>query len=307
MAEAAVLVRGVAWTRQGPELLLTTAGQGAARLPLLPGAWLRFHVIAGAGVPARHCLGFMGVQGPDGTAHHPCPTAQAAVRGYQCGACFAKDEMRPMHEVHRGGFVPAGLRSYLAQPHWLYIASFADGTTKVGTASQQSKWSRLAEQGAVAAQYVAQAKDGTVVRLLEDAVSRHEGITQFVRAAAKAAALLNPRPAAELEQRNQDVAHAVRAFLANSSQPGFTVVDQSWQGSEFSRGLLGNRARIAYPQPLDAGPHGLLLESMLGSNALVTLDGAEAAFLAGLGTLRGKKIQFGNFATEIPALQESLF
>lgn len=307
MAEAAVLVRGISWTPQGPALSLTTDDGGAARLPLLPGQWLRFQVTAGNGVPARHCLGFMQVQGLEGATHHPCPTRQAAQRGYQCGACFARDEMRHMHDVHRGGFVPAGLRSYLAQPHWLYIATFADGTTKVGTASQRSKWSRLAEQGAVSAQYVALAQDGTVVRLLEDAVSQGKGLTQFVRAAAKAAALLNPRHLAGLRQLNQEAARTVRDLLAADSRPGFTVVEEPWEGSGFADGILGNRPRIAYPQPLDAGPHGLRLDSMLGSNALVKLDGAEPAFVADLGALRGRKIRFGEFTTEIPALQESLF
>lgn len=307
MTDAPVLVRGISWSPDGPALSLTTDDGGAARLPLLPGQWLRFHVVTGGGVPARHCLGYMQVQGPEESMHHACPTRQAAERGYQCGTCFAKDEMRQMHDVHRGGFVPAGLRRYLEQPHWLYIATFADGTTKVGTASQRSKWSRLAEQGAVAAQYVAQAQDGTVVRLLEDAVSQTQGLTQFVRAAAKKTALLNPRPAAELMRHNQQVAGAVRAFLATDHRPGFVVVEQMWQGSDFSNGILGSLSRIGYPQPLDAGAHGMRLDSMLGGVALVKLDDAEPAFLADLGSLRGHKIRFGSFATDIPALQEALF
>lgn len=280
---------------------------GAVRLPLVPGAWLRFQIIAGDGVPARFCLGFMSVQGLDESAHHPCASQQAAERGFQCGTCFAKDEMRYMHDVHRGGFVPAGLRRYLAQPHWLYIATFADGTTKVGTASQRSKWSRLAEQGAVAAHYVAQAKDGTVVRLLEDAVSQRQGLTQSVRAVAKTAALLHPRTTAELLLHNQEVADAVRADLARDSRPGFEITHELWQRHDFSALILGNEPRIAYPQPLNAGAHGMRLESMLGAAALLRLDDAESNFIADLGALRGRKIQFGDFATEIPALQEALF
>lgn len=301
------LVRGVSWSPEGPALSLTTDDGGTTRLPLVPGAWLRFHVIAGAGVPARFCLGFMSVQGPEESAHHPCASQQAAERGFQCGACFAKDEMRYMHDVHRGGYVPAGLRRYLAQPHWLYIATFADGTTKVGTASQRSKWSRLAEQGAVAAQYVTQTQDGTIVRLLEDAVSLRQGLTQFVRARAKTAALLNPRPTAELMLHNQEVANAVRADLAADSRPGFEITHEQWQRHDFSALILRSGARIAYPQTMDAGAHGLRLVSMLGATALLRLDDAEPNFIADLGALRGRKIQFGDFVTEIPALQETLF
>ncbi|MGA7206873.1 MAG: DUF2797 domain-containing protein [Specibacter sp.] len=300
------LVRGVSWSVDGPALSLTT-DDGDARLPLSAGLWLRFWVESGAGVPARHCLGFTTVQGPTDSEHFRCPTDAAAERGYQCGPCFGRDDFRFMHDFHRSGIAPPGLKAYLAQPHWLYIATFADGTTKVGTASDRSKWSRLAEQGALVARYVARARDGSVVRHLEDAVSANLPPTQFVRGAAKFAALLHPRPPLHLEQTNSSMAAVVREYVAGLPVEGFETVTEQWERSAFSDDVTGPGPRIAYPQPLDAGGHGLRLDSMVGGCGLVGVDGADAAFLVDLAALKGRKIRFGEYSTEVPALQESLF
>lgn len=300
------LVRGVSWTPDGPSLSLTT-DDGAAQLPLLPGQWLRFEVLAGDGIPARHCLGFTRVEESGQPQHFPCPTGQAAERGYQCGTCFAKDQMRPMHDFHRSGQASPGLKAYLSQQHWLYIATFADGTTKVGTASDRSKWSRLAEQGALVARYVARARDGAVVRHLEDAVSSNLPPTQFVRGAAKFAALLHPRPPLHLEQTNKAMADVVRSYVAELTLEGFEPAEEQWPRSGFSQAVAVPGRRTAYPRPLDSGRHGIRLDSMLGPIALAGLDGLEGEFLVDLGGLKGHRIVFGNFSTDIPALQESLF
>lgn len=300
------LVRGVSWTEQGPALSLST-DDGDARLPLLPGQWLRFEVLSGDGVPARHCLGFTRVEESGQPQHFACPTGQGAERGFQCGACFAKDQMRLMHDFHRSGQASPGLKAYLAQQHWLYIATFADGTTKVGTASERSKWSRLAEQGALVARYVARARDGAVVRHLEDAVSTNLPPTQFVRGAAKFAALLHPRPPLHLEQTNKAMADVVRGYVAELALEGFEAVDEPWQRNGFSEAVAMPSRRTAYPQPLDSGRHGIRLDSLLGPTALAGLDGADGAFLVDLGGLKGQRIRLGDYQTEVPALQESLF
>lgn len=306
MAHLGGLVRSVSWHEEGPALSLTT-DDGDARLPLVPGQWLRFEVLSGDGVPARHCLGFTQVAERGQPEHVPCPTGQPAERGFQCGVCFAKDQMRPMHDFHRSGQGSPGLKAYLSQQHWLYIATFADGTTKVGTASERSKWSRLAEQGALVARYVARARDGAVVRHLEDAVSTNLPPTQFVRGAAKFAALLHPRPPLHLEQTNKAMADVVRGYVAGLALEGFDTAQEQWQRSAFSEGAAVPSRRTAYPQPLDSGRHGFRIDSLLGATALAGLDGVEGAFLVDLGALKGRKITLGDYETEVPALQESLF
>ncbi len=300
------LVRGISWSPEGPSLSLLT-DDGGARLPLLPGQWLRFEVLSGDGVPARFCLGFTRVEESGQPEHFPCPSGQPAERGFQCGACFAKDQMRLMHDFHRSGQGSPGLKAYLSQQHWLYIATFADGTTKVGTASERSKWSRLAEQGALVARYVARAQDGSVVRHLEDSVSTNLPPTQFVRGAAKFAALLNPRPPLHLEQTNKAMADVVRGYIAGLALEGFEPAEEQWARSEMSEAVAVPSNRTAYPQPLDSGQHGIRLDAMLGPTALAGLDTADGEFLVDLGALKGRKIRFGNYQTDVPALQESLF
>ncbi|MCC9069927.1 DUF2797 domain-containing protein [Arthrobacter cryoconiti] len=300
------LVRGVSWSLEGPVLSLITV-DGGAKLPLSAGQWLRFSVESGPAVAPRYCLGHMQVKGPTDSVHIPCPTGAAAERGYQCGRCFARDDFRFMHDFHRSGLGPAGLKAYLAQPHWLYIATFADGTTKVGTASERSKWSRLADQGAVVAQYVAHARDGSVVRVLEDAVSAQLGLTQFVRGSAKFAALKNPQPTAELAVGNRKIADVVRNFLKEQFTEGFETVGESWLRPEFADAVTGTLPRIAYPLALDAGEHGLRLDALLGGYALVGVDDSESKFLLDLAALKGHKIRFGAHTTQLPAVQELLF
>lgn len=65
-------------------------------------------------------------------------------------------------------------------PHWLSIATFADGATKVGTASDLRKRPRLVEQGAVSARYLAFADNGCIVRILEVEITRDLDLTRAV-------------------------------------------------------------------------------------------------------------------------------
>lgn len=208
MTDTRYLVHGVFWdgppaasgTSDGgsPVLRLQqlSPGHGFSEVRLDAGARLGFRV-ADTG---KHCLGHTKVFSESEREHVPCPDRFPAVRGSQCERCFVVDDSRLIHDFHRGGRVPPGLRSYLMQPHWLYVATFAHGASKIGTASQPRKWNRLAEQGAVVARYVALAEDGRVVRLLEDMVTREAGLAQQVRSAAKAAALTDPLPGSRLDE-----------------------------------------------------------------------------------------------------------
>ena len=215
MTDTRYLVHGVFWdagpavaaeagTPDGghPVMRLQDPDGGFTELPLDAGTRLGFR-LAAAG---KHCLGHHKVHGPADRDHVLCPDRAPAAKGSQCERCFVVDDSRLIHDFHRGGRVPPGLRAYLMQPHWLYIATFANGASKVGTAANLRKWKRLAEQGAVVARYVARADDGRVVRNLEDLVTRDAGIPQQIRSAAKAAALTGPAPAVELDDRNSRLA-----------------------------------------------------------------------------------------------------
>ncbi|NYD77034.1 DUF2797 domain-containing protein [Arthrobacter cupressi] len=314
-----MLVHGVAWDRPaaqdrpsagmpdgGSPALLLRAPSGEPRdVPLAVGGRLGFRVLDGL-----WCLGHSKVHGPRERLHVPCPDAAPAERGRQCGPCFARDDFRLMHDFHRGGSVPAGLRSYLMQPHWLYLATFAGGATKVGTASSVRKWQRLAEQGAVRASYVAHAEDGRVVRILEDLVTQELGTVQLVRSAAKAASLLEPLADVELSAINKRAAARTRELLDELALGGFSTVEEDWQRpavADEACGVFDSRRRHPYPQAFDGGDHGFTVRSLSGATALVSLPGEESGFIAGLGALKGRRIEFGHYCTEVPALQDSLF
>ncbi|UXM90628.1 DUF2797 domain-containing protein [Paenarthrobacter sp. JL.01a] len=306
-----MLVHGVAWDSSSPALRLHTPDGEFTDVALAQGSSLGLRVM-----PGLWCLGHVKVDGPGDRTHVPCPGSSPAERGKQCGACFARDDSRLMHDFHRGGSVPPGLRSYLMQPHWLYVATFANGASKVGTASAQRKWNRLAEQGAVHASYVSRAEDGRVVRVLEDLVTRDLGLVQQVRSAAKAASLVEPRTGVELQAINRKHAAEVRELLAGLAMTGFTVVEEEWERPELAHQLCSARPsgaiRHPYPAAFDGGGHGLRVHSLSGAIALAGLPDAEGnevegTFVADLGALKGRRIEFGPHTTEIPALQDSLF
>ena len=318
MPDTCYLVHGVFWDSGSagptvsaapdagsPSMRLQNPEGGLTELPLDAGTRLGFR-LADAG---KRCLGHHMVHGPADRDHVLCPENAPAVRGSQCARCVVMDDSRLIHDFHRGGRVPPGLRTYLMQPHWLYIATFANGASKVGTAANLRKWKRLAEQGAVAARYVARADDGRVVRNLEDLVTRDAGIPQQIRAAAKAAALISPAPAVELDARNSRLAAEVRLLLAGAGAGGggFEVVEERWLRPGLSDALCVPAARHAYPHGLSTGAHGFRIDSLSGSVALARLDGADLDFIVNLGQLKARTIVLGDHGSGVPAVQEALF
>ena len=286
-----------------PALRLQSPERDFRQLSLHSGERLGFEVVE----PGRFCLGHVRVQSASSRSHILCSAGSPAARGKQCERCFVLDESRLMHDFHRGGRVTPGLRDYLMQEHWLYVATFAGGATKVGTASGPRKWNRLAEQGAAMARYVARAQDGRVVRILEDLVTADVGLTQQVRSAAKADALLQPLPATDLQAINAAAAGAVRALLARTAVDSFETVEEQWVRPGHADPLYRNGQRHAYPHALDQGRHGFEVTALSGPNALGRLDGTHAAFVVNLSQLAARTIILGNFASAVPALQESLF
>lgn len=308
MAEPAFLVHGVFWDTPVPALRLQDGDGALTGLALGAGTRLGFRL----GAAGRSCLGHHKVHGPKERDHVLCPARAEAAKGSQCERCFVLDDSRLIHDFHRGGRVPPGLRAYLMQPHWLYVATFASGATKVGTAADLRKWHRLAEQGAVVARYVARAEDGRVVRVLEDMVTREAGLPQQVRSAAKAAALAAPLPAVEVDARNRALAGQVRTLLGAAAVDGFAVVDEDWArpalaDAACTPAACTPAARHGYPHDLGAGEHGFRIGSLSGAVALAAIDGTELAFIVNLGSLKARTIVPGDFGSAVPAVQESLF
>ncbi len=312
--EPTYLCSGVTWHEAGPALSMHEVSalpgdsgeedEGRHELQLTPGTRLAFEITA----EGKYCLGFHRVHGRDDRTWVRCADQAPSERGSQCGRCFAQDDLRFVHDIHRSGIAPAGLKRYLDQPHWLYVATFADGSTKVGTASNLRKRARLVEQGAVVAQYVAHTRDGRIVRILEDEVTRTVGLPQAVRSATKAASLCAPLPSVQLEHVNDGFALAARGLLAGGMGiEGFVVVHEEFEPPSSWSAVLGRRGLQPYPSPLGQGRHGVTVREVLGPSALVSIDGSDLVFVADLAQLKGRRLRAGDFSTPVPAVQEALF
>jgi len=303
-----LLVRGVTWSAGRPSLDLTSVRTGSRhQLPLL-------HRRLGLRVtwPGRFCTGWYGFVDGNGRLH-PCPDQALATTSAQCEDCALRDQFRFAHQGHVGGYVPAALEPYFASPHWLYIATFADGFSKVGTAAEHRKRDRLDEQGPVLASYVAHADDGRSVRDAEDAVSRELQVPQHRRRAAKVAAFARPAPADRVAARHREtVAQASRLLSDTVWGPGLFPVAEEWV-PPVAMGALRDPpphgSWVDYPHRLSAGEHGLHVEACAGYAALVRTQADPDAlrFLVDLGQLQGRRVVLGTFTSPPAEVQEAMF
>jgi hypothetical protein len=302
------LVLGVSWSRGRPTLDLTAVSTGArSQIPLLSRR-LGLRVTTSG----RFCTGWYGFVAGNGRLL-PCPDRALASTSSQCENCALRDQFRFAHQGHVGGYVPRALEPYLATPHWLYVATFADGFSKVGTASEHRKQDRLDEQGPAHASYLGHAANGRLVREAEDAVSRELQLPQHRRRAAKVAALVHPAPVRLVAERHREtVAQAGRLVAETVWGPGLDPVTEPWLPPAAMRPLrepppLGSR--LPYPHALDSGEHGLDIEACAGSAALARTEPGEDAvrFLVDLGLLRGRRVVLGAYSSEPAEVQEAMF
>lgn len=316
----ALLSAGIDWPadRSRPRWQLQDARGVRADVVLEPGTRCSFAVEAG-----RWCLGHTVVRDADAWEHLDCPDGAPADRGTQCGRCLARDDARHMHDFHRSGIAPPGLRAYLARPQWLYVATFAQGVSKVGTAGQGNKWRRLAQQGAVLATYVALAADGRIVRVLEDLVTDRLGLGQAVRASAKTAGLTDPGQggpspsgvydAGSLTRVHRNQVERVRDLLGGDPAAATLeaeTVDEAFEPPAAAAPLLAAwDAGVLHPYPgwLSASSHGFTVEAVLGQTLGVRLDGSEGLYAADALVLKGRRVVPGEYATAVPVAQDALF
>lgn len=293
------LVRAVSWTGGSPHLdLVETATHTRMSVPLL-GTRLAFTVRP----DGRYCVGRFAFGRSGDGRYRPCRDRRLVTAGDQCETCGADDEFRFIHNAHRGGYLPDSLREYVAQPHWVYIATFADASCKVGTAAHSRKRARLDEQGAVRATYLAWAEDGLAARVYEDRLTEVLGVTQAKRRTAKVAALVRARSAARIEAAHAETVAAARECLAELSA---VLPLEPWQPpaehAEFFSAGAGE-----YPHTLASGPHCLTVRAMIGGAALVTVNDDDAPFIADLGALKGRRIVPGPVLSPETVTQLGLF
>jgi len=297
------LWHGVTWATGAPSLLLADAATAALSRVDLMG--LRIGVKAAG--DGRFCTGRYRFSGTFGVEPLPCPQQARAGPGGQCPACLGRDDFRFAHHAHEGGHVPAALSAYLDQPHLLYVATFANASSKVGTAAAPRRVSRLDEQGPVHATYLLQASDGRSVRVLEDTLSRDAGLAQSVRGtAAKLAALANPDPRQTRAAHDAAVGRALAALTALGLRPEPAEWTPPACGDELRSPPRGER--LAYRHDLREGEHGFQVESCSGSCALVRLTpGDDVRYVLDLSVLKGRRVLIGSYTSPAAPLQGSLF
>lgn len=244
----------------------------------------------------------------------PCPAGNTITKGKQCDSCFARDEFAPIHRIHLGSRMNEAALAYVNLEHYLYIATFPDGTSKVGTASLRSNPRRLDDQAVAAATFVARADTGIIVRQLEDLVSHEANLTQFKRASTKYKAWVDPASTERLKSEHyMAVENATWALEdAQDTIEGFDITADRWVPSlAMSRAYASLRAEN--PEPLTAyptlteGAHGFYITGGTGKFLTAHFGDPDQTFLINTAELSNRACRLHGELTPPASVQDSLF
>ena len=302
------------------------------QIPLTPGAYLGLRIPRDSeGELYRYCVGYTtgtsNNAAPEpasesggasaGIRRVPCPEGARIQRGQQCPRCTARDEFTALHSAHLyPGTLTESMRAYAMLEHRLYIATFPDGTHKVGTSSLHSTPRRLDEQAVATATYIALAPDGLAIRRAEDAVTALAKIPQVKQVASKYRAWTNPLPGAQFRVAHQEAVARAREALAElartDSEVPLTALDEPWIPS-----LAMNRPyavlRAQSPEPLapcdsglESGAAGFFCTGAAGQFLSAHTGDADAAFLVNTAAWRNVLVEPAQEFTRV-RVQGSLF
>ena len=294
------------------------------QIPLTPGAYLGLRIPRDSeGELYRYCAGYTTGTSNDaapesaGIRRVPCPEGTRIQRGQQCPRCTARDEFTALHSAHLyPGTLTESMRAYAMLEHRLYIATFPDGTHKVGTSSLHSTPRRLDEQAVATATYIALAPDGLAIRRAEDAVTALAKIPQVKQMASKYRAWTNPLPGAQLRVAHQEAVARAREALAELARTDpevpLTALDEPWIPS-----LAMNRPyatlRAQSPEPLapcdsglESGAAGFFCTGAAGQFLSAHTGDADAAFLVNTAAWRNVLVEPAQEFTRV-RVQGSLF
>lgn len=307
------------------------------QIPLTPGAYLGLRIPRDSeGELYRYCAGYTtgtsNNAAPEpasesggasaGIRRVPCPEGARIQRGQQCPRCTARDEFTALHSAHLyPGTLTESMRAYAMLEHRLYIATFPDGTHKVGTSSLHSTPRRLDEQAVATATYIALAPDGLAIRRAEDAVTALAKIPQVKQVASKYRAWTNPLPGAQLRVAHQEAVARAREALAELARTDpevpLTALDEPWIPS-----LAMNRPyaalRTQSPEPLapcesglggsgtESGAAGFFCTGAAGQFLSAHTGDADAAFLVNTAAWRNVLVEPAQEFTRV-RVQGSLF
>lgn len=294
------------------------------QIPLTPGAYLGLRIPRDSeGELYRYCAGYTTGTSNDaapasaGIRRVPCPEGTRIQRGQQCPRCTARDEFTALHSAHLyPGTLTESMRAYAMLEHRLYIATFPDGTHKVGTSSLHSTPRRLDEQAVATATYIALAPDGLAIRRAEDAVTALAKIPQVKQVASKYRAWTNPLPGAQLRVAHQEAVARAREALAELARTEpevpLTALDEPWIPSlAMNRPYAALRAQS--PEPLapcdpglESGSAGFFCTGAAGQFLSAHTGDADAAFLVNTAAWRNVLVEPAQEFTRV-RVQGSLF
>ena len=294
------------------------------QIPLTPGAYLGLRIPRDSeGELYRYCAGYTTGTSNDaapesaGIRRVPCPEGTRIQRGQQCPRCTARDEFTALHSAHLyPGTLTESMRAYAMLEHRLYIATFPDGTHKVGTSSLHSTPRRLDEQAVATATYIALAPDGLAIRRAEDAVTALAKIPQVKQVASKYRAWTNPLPGAQLRTAHQEAVARAREALAELARTDpevpLTALDEPWIPSlAMNRPYAALRAQSPEPlAPCDSGTEdgaaGFFCTGAAGQFLSAHTGDADAAFLVNTAAWRNVLVEPAQEFTRV-RVQGSLF
>ena len=213
------------------------------------------------------------------------------------------------------------MRAYAMLEQRLYIATFPDGTHKVGTSSLHSTPRRLDEQAVATATYIALAPDGLAIRRAEDAVTALAKIPQVKQVASKYRAWTNPLPGAQLRSAHQEAVARAREALAELARTDpevpLTALDEPWIPSlAMNRPYATLRAQspellapcdsgLGDPD-LESGAAGFFCTGAAGQFLSAHTGDADAAFLVNTAAWRNVLVEPAQEFTRV-RVQGSLF
>lgn len=294
------------------------------QIPLTPGAYLGLRIPRDSeGELYRYCAGYTTGTSNDaapesaGIRRVPCPEGTRIQRGQQCPRCAARDEFTALHSAHLyPGTLTESMRAYAMLEHRLYIATFPDGTHKVGTSSLHSTPRRLDEQAVATATYIALAPDGLAIRRAEDAVTALAKIPQVKQVASKYRAWTHPLPGTQLRTAHQEAVARAREALAELARTEpevpLTALDEPWIPSlAMNRPYAALRAQSPEPlapcdSGLESGAAGFFCTGAAGQFLSAHTGDADAAFLVNTAAWRNVLVEPAQEFTRV-RVQGSLF
>ena len=294
------------------------------QIPLTHGDYLGLRIPCDIeGELYRYCAGYTTGTSNDaapesaGIRRVPCPEGTRIQSGQQCPRCTARDEFTALHRAHLyPGTLTESMRAYAMLEHRLYIATFPDGTHKVGTSSLHSTPRRLDEQAVATATYIALAPDGLAIRRAEDAVTALAKIPQVKQVASKYRAWTNPLPGTQLRVAHQEAVARAREALAELARTDpevpLTALDEPWIPSlAMNRPYAALRAQSPEPlapcdSGLESGAAGFFCTGAAGQFLSAHTGDADAAFLVNTAAWRNVLVEPAQEFTRV-RVQGSLF